>query len=51
MSVYDISGRIVRIDRLAPSRPTFAIADLLPGTYILRIESGPSMQTFRFVKD
>ncbi|MCC6939972.1 MAG: T9SS type A sorting domain-containing protein [Flavobacteriales bacterium] len=51
VSVYDISGRIVRIDRLAPSRPTLAIADLLPGTYILRIESGPSMQTFRFVKD
>ncbi|MBL0126131.1 MAG: T9SS type A sorting domain-containing protein [Flavobacteriales bacterium] len=50
VSILDLSGRIIRSERLALKSTSLAIADLLPGTYLLRIEGGSNTRTIRFMK-
>jgi len=51
VSILDLSGRIIRSERLVMNSTSLVIADLLPGSYLLRIEGGSNTRTIRFVKD
>ena len=51
VSILDVSGRVIRVVRFGRNDPTLVIADLTAGAYLLRIDSGGTVRSIRFVKD
>lgn len=51
VDILDISGRIVRSELLGRNDASIMITDLTVGTYLLRIESGDTVKSLRFVKE